>query len=149
MLSNSSKKAMPARKPAAAGIQAAELPCSPAISIEGIKSDHTDAATITPEAKPSISFCKRGEIASFSKKTIAEPATVPAKGIINPNAISIATSFFLLYDSTAKTSSISSDNLPLQIQIYDKKNGKAKQMPDFLVFIPIFTSHHTTVPSIS
>jgi hypothetical protein len=48
---------MPSRKPIAAGITL-HLPLSASISIAGISSDHTDAATITPDAKPSNVFCK-------------------------------------------------------------------------------------------
>lgn len=84
---------MPARNPTDAGNHEAECPCSPAMSIEGIRSDHTDAATITPEAKPSNSFCKRGEISSFNKKTIAAPEKVPKNGINNPIATSISIIF--------------------------------------------------------
>ena len=51
------------------------------ISIEGISSDHTDAATITPDAKPSKIFCSIGCISFFMKKTKAEPRAVPRKGI--------------------------------------------------------------------
>ena len=73
---------MPPRKPPAAGTHAV-CPCSPAISMAGIRSDHTEAAIITPEANPrrslSISLCM-----PLIKNTIAEPRAVPAKGISNP-----------------------------------------------------------------
>ena len=34
-----------------------------------MSNDHTDAATITPEAKPNSDFCTRADISSFIKKT--------------------------------------------------------------------------------
>ena len=42
-----------------------------------MSSDHTDAATITPEAKPSRTFCTIGGISRFMKNTKAEPRAVP------------------------------------------------------------------------
>ena len=51
------------------------------ISIAGMMSDHMEAATITPEAKPRRDFCKRGDISSFMKNTNAAPSVVPRKGI--------------------------------------------------------------------
>ena len=51
----SSRKAMPARKPAAAGTTDS-LPMSAAMSMPGISNDHTEAATMTPEAKPRSDF---------------------------------------------------------------------------------------------
>ena len=67
----------------AAGItDHAPLPTS--ISIEGISSDHTDAATITPEAKPNSDFCSRTDISSFIIKTKAELSIVPSSGISRP-----------------------------------------------------------------
>ena len=46
---------MPTKKPTTAGIHAIIF-CSFAISIEGIKSDQTDAAIITPDANPNSAF---------------------------------------------------------------------------------------------
>ena len=63
------------------------------ISIEGIRSDHTEAATITPDAKPSRIFCRISGISFFKKKTKADPNAVPAKGIIR--AIRMASIFIL------------------------------------------------------
>jgi len=53
----------------------------------GINSDHTEAATITPEAKPRSDFCTRGDISSFMKNTKAEPSIVPNNGISSPKTI--------------------------------------------------------------
>ena len=46
-----------------------------------MSSDHTEAATITPEAKPSRTFCKSSGMSFFMKKTKADPRAVPRKGI--------------------------------------------------------------------
>ena len=86
---------MPNRKPAAAGNtdQKASPPWEGLgevpISIAGMSSDHTDAATITPEANPSNDFCKRGDISSRMRKTNAAPSIVPNRGMSSPmtNAI--------------------------------------------------------------
>ena len=59
------------------------------ISIAGMSNDHTDAATITPEAKPSNDFCSRMDISSFIKNTKAEPSIVPNSGIRSPMVIVI------------------------------------------------------------
>ena len=50
----------------------------------GISSDHTEAATITPDAKPNSDFCSRADISSFMKNTKAEPSIVPSSGISSP-----------------------------------------------------------------
>ena len=49
-----------------------------------MSSDHIDAATITPEAKPKSDFCNRGDISSFMKKTNAAPSIVPKRGTNSP-----------------------------------------------------------------
>ena len=46
--------------------------------------DHTDAATITPDAKPSSEFCSRTDISFRIKNTNAEPSIVPSSGINSP-----------------------------------------------------------------
>lgn len=62
----------------------AQLPLSARISMAGMSSDHTEAATITPEAKPNNDFCNFGDISFFMKKTKAAPSIVPNKGINKP-----------------------------------------------------------------
>ena len=79
----SNRNPIPNRKPTAAG-NTAHLPLSIPMSIAGISSDHTDAATITPDAKPNNDFCNRSEISFFIKNTKAEPSIVPSSGISNP-----------------------------------------------------------------
>ena len=88
-----SRNPMPNRKPTAAGstdhalasLSIINCPLSiEAISMAGISSDHTDAATITPEAKPNNVFCSRADISSFMKNTKAEPSIVPSSGISSP-----------------------------------------------------------------
>ena len=46
-------------------------------------SDHTDAATITPEVKPSSIFCSSAGMSRFIKNTKPDPRAVPRNGIIN------------------------------------------------------------------
>ena len=60
------------------------MPLSATMSIDGISNDHTEAATITPEANPNKAFCTRGERPSFIINTNAEPNIVPSKGISKP-----------------------------------------------------------------
>ena len=50
----------------------------------GKSSDHTEAATVTPEAKPNSPFCKRSGISPFMKNTMADPSMVPNNGINSP-----------------------------------------------------------------
>jgi len=83
MLSKPNKKNIPNIKPIAAGIQAI-LFCSVAILIDGIRRDQTDAAIITPDAKPNKIFSMFLSILFFIKNTIKLPAAVPIKGIANP-----------------------------------------------------------------
>ena len=62
-------------------------PAGADISMAGIKSDHIEAATITPAAKPKRTLFIKGLILSFMKKTQADPKTVPITGIPNPAII--------------------------------------------------------------
>lgn len=48
-------------------------------SIAGISNDQTEAATITPEAKPSSAFCSFTDISPFIMKTKADPSMVPTR----------------------------------------------------------------------
>ena len=82
----SNKKPIPNRKPTAAG-NTDHAPFPSSISMAGMSSDQTEAATITPDAKPSKDFCTRSGMSFFIKNTKAEPSIVPSKGISNPIAI--------------------------------------------------------------
>ena len=53
----------------------------------GIKSDQTEAATMTPEAKPRSAFWISGRIPFFMKYTQPAPAAVPANGMKIPSMI--------------------------------------------------------------
>ena len=86
---------MPIIKPSAAG-RTAHLPLSADISIAGMISDHTEAATITPEAKPSRVFCNNAGISFFIKKTNAEPVIVPSRGSNNPKTVPFINDLFCL-----------------------------------------------------
>ena len=79
----SKRNAIPAMKPLTAGITRVASSV-PLISIEGISSDHTEAATMTPEANPNKVFCTKSGICFFIRKTQAAPKVVPAKGNNNP-----------------------------------------------------------------
>ena len=72
-------------------------PFPSSIAIAGISSDHTDAATITPDAKPSNVFCNRTDISPFMKNTKAEPSIVPSNGISNP-MINVVVIFYLPFN---------------------------------------------------
>lgn len=75
----------------AAGTKA-NFPLSPAISNAGISNDQTDAAIITPDAKPNSNFSIFLLISPFIKNTVAAPSVVPKKGIINPVTMFILSS---------------------------------------------------------
>ena len=75
---------MPSRKPTTAGRYACP-PLASAISMAGMSSDQTEAAIITPEAKPSSAFCTFAPICFLKKNTVAEPSTVPASGSSRPS----------------------------------------------------------------
>ena len=105
-LSSTSKNAMPSRNPTAAGRNLSLYPF--AISIDGISSDQTEAAIITPEAKPSSSFSSFSFILFFIRNTIAAPSVVPAKGINSPNANIITPSCYFFPTSSFEASSIKS-----------------------------------------
>ena len=79
IIANNSKNRIPNTNPTAAGNHITP-PCRSAISRLGISSDHTDAATMTPEAKPKRSLCKERAMDPRTRKTIAAPRTVPKKG---------------------------------------------------------------------
>ena len=61
---------MPSRKPTTAGRYACP-PLASAISMAGMSSDQTEAAIITPEAKPSSAFCTFAPICFLKKNTVA------------------------------------------------------------------------------
>ena len=73
---------MPHRKPVATGITFTH-PSPPLISMPGMSSDHTEAATITPEANPSSDFCTSAGISCFMKNTNAAPVIVPSSGSVS------------------------------------------------------------------
>ena len=65
----------------------ARRPIASHIFIDGIKSDQTDAATITPDANPKSVFWMIGFNSFFKKKTQAAPAVVPTNGIKTPRSV--------------------------------------------------------------
>ena len=81
-VSISSKNTIPSKNPTSAGTHGI-TPCSAAISMDGIKSDQTDAAIITPAANPSNAFSSRAFISLRIRNTIAAPSVVPSSGTSN------------------------------------------------------------------
>lgn len=83
---------MPNKKPMAAGTTE-NFPMSSLISMAGMSNDHTEAATITPEANPRKAFCTHGFSSFFTKNTQAAPSVVPIKGSMIPqNTLILTTS---------------------------------------------------------
>ena len=74
---------MPTPKPIVAGRNAI-FPRGSDSSIAGIRRLQTDAATITPAAKPVSPRCTERFISPRIKNTHAAPRDVPRKGINNP-----------------------------------------------------------------
>lgn len=74
---------MPARNPITAG-RNASLPIFSDCSIDGISRLYTEAAVITPAAKPVSILWKVRLIFFFIKNTQAEPRAVAKNGIIKP-----------------------------------------------------------------
>ena len=73
--SSSISAAPPSTKPPPTGSKML-LPASSAISMAGMSSDHTDAAIITPAAKPRNTFCMVWDISFLKKNTMPAPSTV-------------------------------------------------------------------------
>ena len=74
---------MPSQKPTAAGTND-QVHMLSACSKDGIKRLHTDAATITPAAKPARIRFNISLMEFFIKRTHADPRLVPKKGINIP-----------------------------------------------------------------
>jgi len=74
---------MPSQKPTTAG-KNASLPRSAACSIAGISKLHTDAATMTPAAKPVNARWTLSRKEFFKKNTQPAPRLVPRNGIRIP-----------------------------------------------------------------
>ena len=74
---------MPHQNPITAGAKESR-PIPEACSMAGISRLHTEAATMTPAAKPVRARCKDSLNAFFRKNTHAAPSVVPRKGIKMP-----------------------------------------------------------------
>ena len=94
MWSRPSKKRMPIQKPATAGTNES-LPIPADCSMAGISRLHTEAATITPAAKPVSDRCTISLRVFFIKNTQAAPNDVPRNGIKMPQKASIPFPLFL------------------------------------------------------
>lgn len=86
--SSASRNRKPSQRPAAAGAKD-HFPSSSDRSIAGISRLQTDAAVITPAAKPVSPFCRPSDIAFFIKNTLAAPREVPKNGSRSPYNASI------------------------------------------------------------
>ena len=75
---------MPSQNPATAG-KKDHRPISAACSIAGTSRLQTDAAAMTPAAKPVKARCRRGFMPLFRKKTHPAPREVPRKGRSHSN----------------------------------------------------------------
>ena len=74
----------PNKKLIAAGTQEKPPKRGSAPFIEGMRSDHTEAAIMTPAAKPRRIELARFEMSPRKQYTKAEPAVVARKMIVNP-----------------------------------------------------------------
>jgi len=81
--SSKSRNKTPAQNPTAAG-RNESLPSAADCSMAGINKLHTEAATITPAAKPVRLRCTRSLSDFFMKNTHAAPSEVPRNGINMP-----------------------------------------------------------------
>ena len=86
-VSSSKRKHTPAAKPASTG-QVLPMP-SPTCSRAGCSSDQKLAATITPDAKPSIELFVFSLMPPRIISTMAAPSAVPKKGIVSPIIVSM------------------------------------------------------------
>lgn len=94
---------MPAINPMAAGNHAATVADLAASSMAGISNDQTEAATMTPEAKPSSVFCNLKAALSPTNNTDDAPNAVPRKGNVR---IIIRYSIRLYYFAGGETISV-------------------------------------------
>ena len=79
---------MPSQKPRKAG-RNESFPIPADCSIAGISKLQTEAATITPAAKPVSERCTASLSAFFIKNTHAAPSAVPRNGIRIPQNVCI------------------------------------------------------------
>ena len=82
MASSAARNTTPSSIPAAAGSQPGNRPSPSAWSMAGSSRLHTEAAVITPAAKPSMARWNRGFGSPERKNTVAAPRVVIKK--VNP-----------------------------------------------------------------
>ena len=88
IVSSINRKNIPSIKPATAGTNCI-FPRLCDCSSAGIRRLHTDAAIITPAAKPLSIFVVFTESSFFIKSTHAAPSDVPINGINKPNMVDV------------------------------------------------------------
>ena len=82
-VSSASRNRIPSQNPAAAGAKA-QRPIPSHWSMAGMSRLHTEAATITPAAKPERRRCTQSFKSFFKNNTQPAPAAVPRKGMQTP-----------------------------------------------------------------
>ena len=96
-VSSNRRKHIPDAKPASTG-QVLEMP-SPTCSSAGCRSDQKQAATMTPDAKPSMALLVFPAIPPRIRNTMAAPSVVPRNGIVSPIIVSMLLKFTVLLSS--------------------------------------------------
>ena len=112
---------MPANSPPQAGTKSS-LPMEADSSMDGISRDQTEAATMTPEAKPRSAFCTFAPSSFFRKNTQAAPRVVPKNGIISPK------------NTVIKQSPLHLPFLERQILLYSVNAVSGKTVPTALLY---------------
>ena len=122
IVSSINRKNIPSIKPATAGTNCI-FPRLCDCSSAGIRRLQTDAAIITPAAKPLSIFVVFTESSFFIKSTHAAPSDVPINGINKPNMVDVImvasySAVFLFYTNFPYIKLY----LPESIQLFRRKN---------------------------
>ena len=86
----------PSNRPTVAG-KNDSLPKFSLCSIDGMSSDHTDAATITPAEKPRSGFSSEGFIFCLKNSTHPAPSVVPINGISIPINVIVSPFYTMIF----------------------------------------------------
>ena len=96
ILSKIGRSPTPSSRPTVAG-KNDSLPRFLLCSIDGMRSDHTDAATITPAEKPRSGFSSVGFIFCLKSNTHPAPSVVPIKGISIPINVIVSPFYTMMF----------------------------------------------------
>ena len=120
--SSNSRNSTPTQNPPAAGTKAqTPSPAASASSRAGISRLHTDAATMTPAAKPDSTRCTLRRSCRRRKNTHPAPSDVPKKGISNPHAICaviVKTSLFRVFCLSSSLYSAAGPGVPGPLSLF-------------------------------